>query len=129
MSSQRSFESAMEKLQGTRRRLGEFLAVLDDDQREDGCLAEVWSRCQLPESTLYGLDAWSRGLEREQLDRLTRAIEDVARMNAIAAAAVEAEKQRLGDLLGRTRKSRRDLSFYLRDGEAGDTGRSCDLAG
>jgi hypothetical protein len=50
-------------------------------------------------------------------------------MNAIAAAAVEAEKQRLGDLLGRTRKSRRDLSFYLRDGEAGDTGRSCDLAG
>ncbi|MBJ02662.1 MAG: hypothetical protein CMK00_07320 [Planctomycetes bacterium] len=119
----------MEKLQGTRRRLGEFLSVLDDDQREDGCLREAWSRCLLPASALEGMDEWSQGLERQQLDCLTRAIEEVARMNAIAAAAVEAEKDRLGDLLGRTRKSRRDLSFYLREGEAGTTGQSCDLAG
>ena len=39
------------------------------------------------------------------------------------------DPDRLGDLLGRTRKSRRDLSFYLREGEAGTTGQSCDLAG
>jgi hypothetical protein len=123
------FTAALTQLEGARRSLASFLSILDDPDREDGCLREAWARCVLPAASLEEVGDWSQRLDREDVDRLTRAIEDVARMNAIAVSAVEDEKDRLGDLLGRTRKSRRDLSFYLRDAVSGDTGQSCDMAG
>ncbi len=118
-------ESLFERLRELKQRMGACLEALDGAAPHD----------DLPQERFAGLNEGLEGLDSaslaeirdpQQRERLRAELEELMRLNAVLTSTVSRDKERLLELLARSRKARAGAGAQ---GPTDETGTSCDVRG